>query len=114
MDAAFVGFDNILSCKTTAVLNDVKKLYLQLQNKEQFINIDIKMFQIELAVKDSDAKGTRLEMPINEWNVQEFYNLYYNIEEQWFIYKALNHEKVLPAAGTTILASCGGCSVFFT
>ena len=58
----FVGLDNILSYKTTADFNDVKKLYLQCQNKERFINIDIKMFPIELTVKAGDTTGTRLEL----------------------------------------------------
>lgn len=40
------------------------------------------MFQIELTVKASDVTGTKLEMAMNKWNAQEFYNLYYNIEEQ--------------------------------
>ena len=82
MDAAFVGLDTILFCENTAVFNNVKKLYLQRQNKEWFINNDINMFQIELTVKASDVTGTKLEMAMNKWNAQEFYNLYYNIEEQ--------------------------------
>ena len=73
-----MGLNNILSYKR--------------QNEEQFINNDIKMFQMELTVEAGDATGTKLEMAINEWNLQEFYNLYCNIEKQWFIYNALNHE----------------------
>ena len=71
------------------------------------------MFQIEVTVKAGDATGTKLEMAINKWNAKEFYNLYCNIKEQWFIYNALNHEWVLPAGGTIIIESCGGCSSTF-
>ena len=112
-----VGLNYILSCKTTADFNYVKKLYLQRQNKEQVI----KMFPIELTFKAGDTIGTRLDLTsfrqlllaIKEWNEQELYNLYCNIEKQWFIFKALNYEKVLPAVGITILTICGGCSFTF-
>ena len=106
-----VGLNYILSCKTTADFNYVKKLYLQRQNKEQVI----KMFPIELTFKAGDTIGTRLDLTsfrqlllaIKEWNQQESYNLYRDIEKKWLIFQAFNHEKVLPAAGTTILLSYG-------
>ena len=89
-----VGLNYILSCETTADFNFVKKLYLQRQYKEWLSTIDF-FCQLLLAIKD--------------WNKQELYNLYSNIKKQWFIFLALNHEKVLPTAtaGTPILASYG-------
>ena len=42
MDTAFVGLNNILSCKITTDFNDVKKLYLKRQNKD-WLNLQLKL-----------------------------------------------------------------------
>ena len=78
-----VALNSILSCTTTTDFYYTKKIYLQHDN--------------EFCV----------------WHKQESYNMYCNIEQQWFIFQALNHEIVLPVAGTTILVTCGGCSSTF-
>ena len=52
-----------------------------------------------------------LLLALKEWNKQDFSHLYCNTKEQWFIFPALNHTNVLPVAGTTIIATCGGFAV---
>ena len=101
-----VGLDNIFSCKTTTVCNVDPGFHISKCGKDKNNFCDIKV-RLELNF------FCQLLMAFKEWNEQEFYNLYCNIEEQWFIYNTLNHEKVLPDASTTILATCGGCSFTF-
>ena len=80
-----VGFVSMLPWTTTAA---------SICNKHFFLHCETNCHHILLA--------------INDWYNQKSSHLCRNIEQQWFIFQALNHKRVLPVASIPILDSSDG------
>ena len=95
-------------CSSSSPINWFREMNVALVGLARLVSVDF-MFIFPWTT-------TTNSLGLNEWNKQDSSHLYHDTAQLCFISHALNHTKVLPIAGTTIIATCGGfpvSTVFF-